>query len=116
MFVYSIMLAVPVIYHDGSFIRMQLVDEILGKRRTQYLNFLAELLVLSFMLFLLYHGLSLSLGQFDTLSRGLGIPRFYVTIPLSIGAFGCLPIGLNGLLKSFKKLTGIGRVNSTLDS
>jgi TRAP-type C4-dicarboxylate transport system permease small subunit len=105
MFVYSVMLAVPVIYHDSAFIRMHLMDELLGSNRSRYLNIISELLVLAFMAFLLFHGLSLSLGQFDTLSRGLGIPRFYVTIPLSVGAAACLPIGLNGLINSIQKLT-----------
>ena len=106
LFVYSVMLAVPVIYRDSAFIRMHLMDEILSRRGAQYLGFIADCLVLAFMSFLLYHGLELSLGQFDTLSRGLGIPRFYVTIPLSIGAAACLPIGLKGLLERAAALTG----------
>jgi len=116
MFVYSVMLAVPVIYHDTAFIRMHLMDEILSKRGSQYLNFFAEFLVLAFMAFLLYYGLSLSLGQFDTLSRGLGIPRFYVTIPLSIGAGACLPIGLKSLIESAVALREADYKNSNSNS
>ena len=95
LFVYSVMLMVPVLYHDKGFIRMHLVEELLGQHSSRYINLLADSLVLIFTAYLLYQGLTLSLGQFDILSRGLGIPRFYVTIPLSIGALLSLPIGLN---------------------
>jgi TRAP-type C4-dicarboxylate transport system permease small subunit len=71
------------------------VEEVLGQRGSQYINLLADSLVLVFMVYLLYQGLSLSLGQFHILSRGLGISRFYVTIPLAIGALLSLPIGLD---------------------
>jgi TRAP-type C4-dicarboxylate transport system permease small subunit len=95
LFVYSVMLIVPVLYHDKNFIRMHLAEEVLGQRGSQYINLLADSLVLVFMVYLLYQGLSLSLGQFHILSRGLGISRFYVTIPLAIGALLSLPIGLD---------------------
>jgi TRAP-type C4-dicarboxylate transport system permease small subunit len=116
MFVYSVMLAIPVIYHDTDFIRMHLMDELLGERGSRFLHFVSELLILAFMSFLLYFGFSLSLGQFDTLSRGLGIPRFYVTIPLSIGAGACLPIGLKGLLESVAVLRETDRKRSSSGS
>ncbi len=95
LFVYSVMLIVPVLYHDKGFIRMHLVEEVLGQHGSRYVNLLADSLVLAFAAYLLYQGLSLSLGQFHILSRGLGIPRFYVTIPLALGALLSLPIGLD---------------------
>jgi len=95
LFVYSVMLIIPVLYHDEGFIRMHLVEEVFGQHGSRYINLLADSLVLVFMVYLLYQGLSLSLGQFQTLSRGLGIPRFYVTIPLALGALISLPIGLD---------------------
>lgn len=103
LIVYSVMLVVPVLYHDGAFIRMHLLEEMIGKHSAKHVNLLAECLVFTFMLFLLYHGLSLSLGQINTLSRGLGIPRFYVTIPLSIGAAFSLPIGFDIILQHIDK-------------
>jgi TRAP-type C4-dicarboxylate transport system permease small subunit len=95
LFVYSVMLIIPVLYHDKGFIRMHLVEEILGQHASRYIDLLADSLLLLFMAYLFFHGLSLSLGQFNILSRGLGIPRFYVTIPLAIGALLCIPIGFN---------------------
>ncbi len=95
LFVYSVMLIVPVLYHDKGFIRMHLVEEVVGQHGSRYINLLADSLVLGFMAYLLYQGLSLSLGQFHILSRGLGIPRFYVTIPLALGALLSLPIGID---------------------
>ncbi len=95
LFVYSVMLIVPVLYHDKGFIRMHLVEEVLGQHGSRYINLLADSLVLVFAAYLLYQGLSLSLGQFHILSRGLGLPRFYVTIPLALGALLSLPIGLD---------------------
>ena len=86
---------------------MHLVEEVLGQRRSRYINLLADCLVLGFVAYLLYQGLSLSLGQFQILSRGLGIPRFYVTIPLSIGAALSLPIGLDIVLLHLSELTTI---------
>ena len=113
LFVYSVMLIVPVLYHDTGFIRMHLVEEVLGQHGSRYINLLADCLVLVFMVYLLYQGLSLSLGQFHILSRGLGIPRFYVTIPLALGALLSLPIGIDilflhlGELNAGRKQTGM---------
>lgn len=104
LFVYSVMLIVPVLYHDKGFIRMHLVEEVLGRHASRYVNLLADSLVLLFMAYLLYQGLSLSLGQFHILSRGLGIPRFYVTIPLAMGALLSLPIGLDIFLEHLGEL------------
>lgn len=112
LFVYSVMLIVPVLYHDKGFIRMHLVEEVLGQHGSRYINLLADSLVLVFMVYLLYQGLSLSLGQFHILSRGLGIPRFYVTIPLALGALLSLPIGLDIFLLHLGELKEKQRVTS----
>ena len=112
LFVYSVMLIVPVLYHDKGFIRMHLVEEVLGQHGSRYINLLADSLVLVFMAYLLYQGLSLSLGQFHILSRGLGIPRFYVTIPLALGALLSLPIGLDIFLLHLGELKEKQRVTS----
>ena len=105
LFVYSVMLIVPVLYRDKSFIRMHLVEEVLGQHGSRYINLFADSLVLVFMVYLIYQGLTLSLGQFHVLSRGLGIPRFYVTIPLTLGALLSLPIGLDTLLLHLSELS-----------
>ena len=104
LFVYSVMLIVPVLYHDKGFIRMHLMEEVLGQHGSRYINLLADSLVLIFMAYLIYQGLTLSLGQFHVLSRGLGIPRFYVTIPLTLGALLSLPIGLDTLFLHLREL------------
>lgn len=104
LFVYAVMLITPVILHDKAFVRMHLVEEFLGRRLSMHINLLADGLVLLFMGSVVYLGLSLSLSQFDILSRGLGIPRFYVTVPLAMGALFCLPIGLDGFLAGLEKL------------
>ncbi len=104
LFVYSVMLIVPVLYHDKGFIRMHLVEEVLGRHGSRYINLLADSLLLVFMAYLFYQGLSLSLGQFHILSRGLGIPRFYVTIPLAIGALLSMPIGFNIFILHLEEL------------
>lgn len=108
LFVYSVMLIVPVLYHDKDFIRMHLVEEVLGQHGARYINLLADILVLIFMAYMLYQGLSLSLGQFHILSRGLGIPRFYVTVPLAIGALLSLPIGFDIFFLHLRELN-VGR-------
>ena len=92
LFVYAVMFAVPVLSRDKGFIRMHLIHEVLGERRTKYINLVADCLVLAFFAYLLYQGLSLSLGQFEIHSRGLGIPRVYVTIPVSFAAALSIPI------------------------
>lgn len=104
LFVYSVMLIVPVLYHDKDFIRMNLLTEVLGKQTSAYVNLFADTLVFVFMAYLFYQGLSLSLSEFGFLSRGLGIPRFYVTIPLVLGALFSLPIGLDILFFHLREL------------
>ena len=49
LFVYSVMLIVPVLYHDKGFIRMHLVEEVLGQHGSRYINLMADSLVLVFM-------------------------------------------------------------------
>jgi TRAP-type C4-dicarboxylate transport system permease small subunit len=109
LFVYSVMLIVPVLYHDRAFIRMHLVEEVLGHHGSRYINLIADLVVLAFVAYLFYKSLSLSLGQFHILSRGLGIPRFYVTIPLAIGAAFSLPIGVDTFFKHLAELKRTGK-------
>ena len=109
LFVYAVMLIVPVLYHDKGFIRMHLIEEVLGAHGARYINLIADSLVLVFMAYLFYQGMSLSLGQFHILSRGLGIPRFYVTIPLAVGALLSLPIGLNIFLLQLKEINTGGQ-------
>jgi TRAP-type C4-dicarboxylate transport system permease small subunit len=105
LFVYAVMFVVPVLYYDRAFIQMNLVNEILGSRGTKYMNLAADLLVLLFFIYLVFQGLSLSLGQFEIHSRGLGIPRIYVTIPLSLGALLSIPAGLLHFLRHIRSLS-----------
>ena len=106
LFVYAVMFIVPVLYHDGAFIRMHLIQEVIGHHRVKYVNLLAVSLILAFLIYLLYQGLSLSLTQFEVYSRGLGIPRVYVTIPVSFGAALSIPIGFLHFYRHLRDLLG----------
>lgn len=105
LFVYAVMFVVPVLYYDKAFIQMNLVNEILGSRATKYVNLVADSLVLIFLTYVVFQGLNLSLGQFEIHSRGLGIPRIYVTIPLSLGAVLSIPTGLLHFFRNFAELS-----------
>jgi hypothetical protein len=60
--------------------------------------------VLAFLLYLLPHALKLSFGQIHTLSRGLGVPRIYVTIPVAFAAALSLPTCFSNLVHLFRDL------------
>jgi TRAP-type C4-dicarboxylate transport system permease small subunit len=86
-FVYAVMLIVPVLYKDKGLIQMHLIEEVLGPKATRYSSLFVEAAVITFLLYLLPHAVKLSLSQTRLLSRGLGIPRIYVTLPVCIAAF-----------------------------
>ncbi len=98
LFVYSVMFVVPVLYREKGFIQMHLIEERMGPKGRLVLGLFVECAVLAFLIYLLPHALELSLGQIDTLSRGLGIPRIWVTLPVSFGAALCIPICVSNLI------------------
>jgi len=80
-FVCSVMFIVPVLYKDKGFIQMHLIEDLIGPKATKYLGLFVDALILLFLIYLVPHTLSLSLSETELHSRGLGIPRIYVTIP-----------------------------------
>jgi TRAP-type C4-dicarboxylate transport system permease small subunit len=114
LFVYSVMFAVPVLYREKGFIQMHLLEERLSRRGRFVLGLFVECAILAFLVYLLPHALKLSLGQIETLSRGLGLPRIYVTIPVSIAAALCIPVGLSNLAHLVRE-RGSGEGNAASD-
>mgnify|MGYP006279146739 CR=1 FL=1 len=104
LFVYSVMFAVPVLYREKDFIQMHLLEERLSPKGRLVLGVFVECAVLAFLVYLLPHALKLSLGQINTLSRGLGLPRIWVTIPVSFAAALCIPICVSNLAHLFQDL------------
>lgn len=98
LFVYSVMFVVPVLYREKGFIQMHLIEERMGAQGRLVLGLFVECAILAFLLYLLPHALDLSLGQIDTLSRGLGVPRIWVTIPVAFSAAFCIPICVSNLI------------------
>lgn len=103
-FVYAVMLIVPVLYKDKGLIQMHLIEEVLGPKGTKYLSVFVEVAVTAFLLYLLPYALKLSLSQTRLLSRGLGIPRIYVTLPVCIAAFLTLLVCLVNIWRQIQAL------------
>jgi TRAP-type C4-dicarboxylate transport system permease small subunit len=96
-FVYAVMLIVPVLYKDKGLIQMHLIEEVLGTKGSEYLALFVEMAVTAFLVYLLPHAVKLSFSQTQLLSRGLGLPRIYVTLPVCIAAFLTLLVCLSNL-------------------
>lgn len=108
LFVYNVMLIVPVLYRNKDFIQMHLIEEISGRRARVYIALAVETLVIAFLVYLVPLAFSLSLSQIEMLSRGLGIPRVYITLPVAIGAGLSLPIGLSNFIHHLQDLRSAG--------
>jgi TRAP-type C4-dicarboxylate transport system permease small subunit len=76
---------------------MHLIEEILGPRGVRLLAVVVECSVIAFFVYLLPNALHLSLSQIDMLSRGLGIPRIWVTLPVPLAAGLTLLVCLSNL-------------------
>lgn len=107
-FVYAVMFMLPVLYKDKGLIQMHLVEEVLGPKGSEYLSLFVEIAVTAFLLYLLPHALRLSLSQTELLSRGLGIPRIYVTLPVCIAAFLTLVVCLSNIFHQIHLLCSSG--------
>jgi len=83
---------------------MHLIEEISGKRAAKYLNLIVDIIILAFLVYLLPLSISLSAGQIDMLSRGLGIPRIYVTLPVPIGIAITLLVSVSNIIHQFPNL------------
>jgi TRAP-type C4-dicarboxylate transport system permease small subunit len=104
LFVYSVMFIVPVLYKEKGFIQMHLIEDTLGPKAREVLGIIVEFLILIFFAYLLPHALKLSLGQINMQSRGLGIPRTYITIPVFISATLCIPVCISNLAHAWQRL------------
>jgi TRAP-type C4-dicarboxylate transport system permease small subunit len=104
LFVYSVMFIVPVLYKDKGFIQMHLIEDLIGPKATKYLSLFVDVLILIFIMYLFPHALSLSLSQTELLSRGLGIPRIYVTLPVAIAAFLALLVCVSNIIHQIQDL------------
>ncbi len=109
LFVYTVMLVVPVLYKERGFIQMHLIEEKMGPKAKEVLGIFVEVSVLLFFLYLLPQAFKLSLGQINMLSRGLGIPRIYVTLPVSLAAALCIPVCISHLAHSVRRLREINQ-------
>ncbi len=104
LFVYSVMFIVPVLYRDKGLIQMHLIEEIIPKGATKYLNLIVDVIILTFLVYLLPLSISLSAGQIDILSRGLGIPRIYITLPVPIGIAITLLVSVSNIIHQIPNL------------
>ncbi len=103
-FVYSVMFVVPVLYKEKGFIQMHLIEQRMSLKAGKILAIFVDTSVLLFFAHLLPYALKLSMGQTQMLSRGLGIPRMYITIPVSIAAALCIPICVSHIAHSVRSL------------
>lgn len=104
LFVYFVMLIVPVLYMDKQFIQMHLIEEVTGKKAGKYISLFVDIGILTFLAYLLPVSTGLSIGQTDLLSRGLGIPRVYVTMPVPIGIALTIPVCVSSILHQIQDL------------
>lgn len=109
LFVYAVMLCIPALYSSKELIQMRLIEEIVSKRIGVYLDFLVEIAILLFLLYLIPKSVSLSASQITTLSRGLGIPRIYVTLPVPLSGVLLILANINTLIHHFLDLFSISR-------
>jgi TRAP-type C4-dicarboxylate transport system permease small subunit len=104
LFVYSVMFIVPVLYRDKSLIQMHLIEGIISKGAARYLNLIVDVIILAFLVYLLPLSVSLCAGQIDMLSRGLGIPRIYITLPVPIGVTITLLVSVSNIIHQIPNL------------
>ena len=88
---------------------MHLIEGLIGPKATKYLGLFVDAFILFFLVYLIPYGLSLSLSQTELLSRGLGIPRIYITIPVPITALMALLISVSNISHRIKDLR-LGRM------
>ena len=77
---------------------------LIGPKATEYLSLFVDALILLFLIYLVPHTRSLSLHQTELLSRELGIPRIYVTIPVAIAVFMALLVSVSNISHQIKDL------------
>ena len=101
LFVYMVCFIIPILYQDNNFVQMHLVEEIINTKTKNILNIFVDISVIIFFLYLIPVSFKLSIDQIDLLSRGLGFPRIYVTMPVPI--FSSIIIFI-GILKIYRKI------------
>ena len=101
LFVYMVCFIIPILYQDNNFVQMHLVEEIINTKTKNILNIFVDISVIIFFLYLIPVSFKLSIDQIDLLSRGLGFPRIYVTMPVPI--FSSIIIFI-GILKICRKI------------
>ena len=104
LLVYSVLLCVPVLYARKELIQMSLIQGLVKEHRVIYVNLFVEIAILAFLVYMIPYSFSLSMKQLHTLSRGLGIPRVYITLPVLICVILCLVININNLVTVCKDL------------
>jgi len=109
LFVWGVMLCIPAVYKDKGLIQMRLLEEIVSKNAMRYINLIVEIIILMFLTYLIPHSIELCSGQIHLLSRGLGIPRIYVTLPMPVAAFLILFVNINSIIHQIKDIRGGGK-------
>jgi len=104
LFIWSTLLCVPALYKNKELIQMQFLEEILDKSKRRYVNFILEIIILAFLIYLLFYSLKFSVGQVYFFSRGLGIPRIYVTISLPVATFLTILVSINNIIHQVKDI------------
>ena len=104
LIIYSVMLIIPVLFHDKKFIQMRLIEEIISEKQAAYLNLIVDVFISAFFIYLLPQAISLGAGQIHTISGGIGIPRAIVTLPLVIGAMVSIAVGISSIIHNIEGL------------
>ena len=104
LFVYTVCFIVPILYNENKFIQMHLIEELMSERKKAILNIFVDVAVIAFFLYLIPVSFKLSINQIDLLSRGLGIPRIYVTMPVPIISLFIILIGAVKISRAVKAL------------
>ena len=103
LIVYSVLFCVPVLYAKKGLIQMSLIQGLVKERGMIYVNIFVEMAILAFLVYMIPKSLSLSLKQMHTMSRGLGIPRIFVTLPVFIAMTMCLLVNINNQTLLFRE-------------
>jgi len=103
-FVCPVIFIVQVLYKDKGFIQMHRFEDLICPKATKYLGLFVDALILLFLIYLVPYTRSLNLNQTELLSKGLGIPRIYVTIPVPVAVFMALLVSVSHISHQIKDL------------
>jgi len=103
LFVYSVMFVIPIVYRDKNFVTMRLIDEMISGKALNSLSLFVDIIILFFFIYLLWFSIGLNVSQINMMSRGLGIARIYISLPISVGAGLCIMVSISNIVHKILK-------------